>query len=75
LLDDRKAPVGPTPDEAAPPGAIVLATIASAPLSQIVEAMLPASDDWIAELPPPSLPCPINLPAGSRCDGFLYTCV
>ena len=42
--------VAPAPDEAAPTGAVVLATVASAPLSQIVETMLRASDDWIAEL-------------------------
>ena len=37
-------------DEAAPPGSVVVAEVSSAPLSQIVEAMLRASDNLIAEL-------------------------
>lgn len=37
-------------DQAAPSGAVVLAQVTSAPLSQIVSAMLRASDNLIAEL-------------------------
>ena len=37
-------------DQAAPAAAVVLASVPSAPVYQIVEAMLRASDNWIAEL-------------------------
>ena len=50
LLQSRGVAVGVAPDQNAPPGAVVLASVTSAPLSQIVEAMLRASDNWIAEL-------------------------
>ncbi len=50
LLSAQKVAVGSAPDQTAPPQAFVLASVSSAPLSQIVEAMLRASDDWIAEL-------------------------
>lgn len=50
LLQAQKIPVGSAPDQTAPANAIVLASVSSAPLSQIVETMLRASDDWIAEL-------------------------
>jgi D-alanyl-D-alanine carboxypeptidase/D-alanyl-D-alanine-endopeptidase (penicillin-binding protein 4) len=49
LVKDGVA-AGGGPDELAPAGAIVVATVQSAPLSQIVEAMLRGSDNWIAEL-------------------------
>ncbi len=50
LLSSPKSPVGPAADQTAPAGSVVLASVSSAPLSQIIEAMLRASDDWIAEL-------------------------
>lgn len=50
LLQLQGLPVGSMPDQTAPPGSVILATVSSAPLGQIVEAMLRASDDWIAEL-------------------------
>jgi D-alanyl-D-alanine carboxypeptidase/D-alanyl-D-alanine-endopeptidase (penicillin-binding protein 4) len=50
LLQQRKVAVGSQPDGVAPAGALVVASVSSAPLSQIVEAMLRASDNWIAEL-------------------------
>jgi D-alanyl-D-alanine carboxypeptidase/D-alanyl-D-alanine-endopeptidase (penicillin-binding protein 4) len=50
LLQSHQLPIGSQPDQAAPAGAVVLASVSSAPVSQIVEAMLRASDNWIAEL-------------------------
>jgi D-alanyl-D-alanine carboxypeptidase/D-alanyl-D-alanine-endopeptidase (penicillin-binding protein 4) len=51
LLVARRAAVGPSGiDQAPPAGATVVAQVESAPLSQIVEAMLEASDNLIAEL-------------------------
>jgi D-alanyl-D-alanine carboxypeptidase/D-alanyl-D-alanine-endopeptidase (penicillin-binding protein 4) len=50
LLQQHNVAVGPEPDQTAPAGAVVVASVSSAPLSQIVEAMLRASDNWIAEL-------------------------
>ncbi len=50
LLQLRQVPVGSQPDQTVPAGAVVLASVQSAPLSQIVEAMIRASDNWIAEL-------------------------
>jgi D-alanyl-D-alanine carboxypeptidase/D-alanyl-D-alanine-endopeptidase (penicillin-binding protein 4) len=50
LLQQRSVAVGSEPDQTAPAGAVVVASVSSAPLSQIVEAMLRASDNWIAEL-------------------------
>ncbi|HEX3540527.1 MAG TPA: D-alanyl-D-alanine carboxypeptidase [Acidimicrobiales bacterium] len=43
-------PVAGGPDQAAPAAAVVVASVPSAPVYQIVEAMLRASDNWIAEL-------------------------
>jgi len=51
LLVAHGVPVGgPFDDQAAPAGAVVLAQVSSAPLGQIVSAMLRASDNLIAEL-------------------------
>jgi D-alanyl-D-alanine carboxypeptidase/D-alanyl-D-alanine-endopeptidase (penicillin-binding protein 4) len=50
LLGQRHVAAAAGPDQSAPGGAVVMASISSAPLSQIVEAMLRASDNWIAEL-------------------------
>lgn len=50
LLQQHKVAVGSQPDAVAPAGAVVVASVSSAPVSQIVEAMLRASDNWIAEL-------------------------
>ena len=51
LLVAKSVGVGPTgADQAAPEGSVVVAEVLSAPLSQIVEAMLRASDNLIAEL-------------------------
>jgi D-alanyl-D-alanine carboxypeptidase/D-alanyl-D-alanine-endopeptidase (penicillin-binding protein 4) len=50
LLGQRHVAAAAGPDQSAPAGAVVLASVSSAPLSQIVEAMLRASDNWIAEL-------------------------
>ena len=51
LLAQRHVVVGPLgADQIAPATAVVVATIASAPLSQVVESMIRASDNWIAEL-------------------------
>jgi D-alanyl-D-alanine carboxypeptidase/D-alanyl-D-alanine-endopeptidase (penicillin-binding protein 4) len=51
LLVGRGVAVGgPSDDQAAPAGAVVLAQVTSAPLSEIVSAMLRASDNLIAEL-------------------------
>lgn len=51
LLGQRQVTTGPSGrDQAAPAKRVVLASVTSAPLSQIVEAMLRASDNWIAEL-------------------------
>ena len=50
LLTDRGGSVGSTNDETAPVHTIVLAQVQSAPLAQIVAAMLQASDNQIAEL-------------------------
>jgi D-alanyl-D-alanine carboxypeptidase/D-alanyl-D-alanine-endopeptidase (penicillin-binding protein 4) len=50
LLTDRGGSVGSTTDQVAPPNTVVLAQVQSAPLAQIVTAMLQASDNQIAEL-------------------------
>jgi len=50
LLQQHKVAVGSQPDGVAPAGAVVVASVTSAPLNQVVEAMLRASDNWIAEL-------------------------
>lgn len=50
LLAADHVAAAPEADQAAPAGGVVVASVSSAPLSQIVETMLRASDDWIAEL-------------------------
>ncbi len=51
LLTARHVAAGPAgADQPAPAAGVVIATLPSAPLSQIVEVMLRASDNWIAEL-------------------------
>jgi D-alanyl-D-alanine carboxypeptidase/D-alanyl-D-alanine-endopeptidase (penicillin-binding protein 4) len=50
LLQGHQLPIAAQADQSAPARAVVLASVSSAPLSQIVEAMLRASDNWIAEL-------------------------
>ena len=51
LASARGVAVGATgPDQAAPANGVVVAQVESAPLSQVVEAMLRASDNLIAEL-------------------------
>ena len=50
LFTDRGGSVGSTTDQIAPHNTVVLAKVQSAPLSQIVAAMLQASDNQIAEL-------------------------
>jgi D-alanyl-D-alanine carboxypeptidase/D-alanyl-D-alanine-endopeptidase (penicillin-binding protein 4) len=50
LLTGQNVAVTGGPDQAAPAKSVVLATVSSAPLSQIVESLIRASDDWIAEL-------------------------
>lgn len=50
LLGAEHVPATVGADQKAPKNAVVLATVSSAPLSQIVESMLRASDDWTAEL-------------------------
>ncbi|MGH9126334.1 MAG: D-alanyl-D-alanine carboxypeptidase/D-alanyl-D-alanine endopeptidase [Acidimicrobiales bacterium] len=50
LLAAQHVPAAAAADQAAPKGAVVLATVSSAPLTQIVESMIRASDDWTAEL-------------------------
>jgi D-alanyl-D-alanine carboxypeptidase/D-alanyl-D-alanine-endopeptidase (penicillin-binding protein 4) len=51
LASARGAAVGPTgPDQAAPANGVVVAQVESAPLGQVIEAMLRASDNLIAEL-------------------------
>jgi D-alanyl-D-alanine carboxypeptidase/D-alanyl-D-alanine-endopeptidase (penicillin-binding protein 4) len=50
LLGLRNVVAAGQSDATAPPRTVVLASVTSAPLSQIVEAMLRASDNWIAEL-------------------------
>ena len=50
LLSLRGAAAGSSRDEAAPAGGVVLARVTSAPLSQIVAAMLRESDNLAAEL-------------------------
>jgi D-alanyl-D-alanine carboxypeptidase/D-alanyl-D-alanine-endopeptidase (penicillin-binding protein 4) len=51
LLGLRSLAVGPSGgDRTAPSGGVVVALVSSAPLSQIVQSMLRASDNWIAEL-------------------------
>jgi serine-type D-Ala-D-Ala carboxypeptidase/endopeptidase (penicillin-binding protein 4) len=50
LLVARGAAAGSGPDQVAPAGGVVLARIASAPLSQVVAAMLRSSDNLAAEL-------------------------
>lgn len=51
LLTAKSVAIGPSgADQAAPAGSVVVAEVNSAPLSQIVEAMLRASDNLAAEL-------------------------
>ena len=51
LLAARHVAAGPPgADQTAPAAGMVIATVSSAPLSQIIEVMLRASDNWIAEL-------------------------
>ena len=50
LLVVRHVAAAAGPDATAPAGAAVVAQLASAPLSQIVDAMLRASDNLIAEM-------------------------
>jgi serine-type D-Ala-D-Ala carboxypeptidase/endopeptidase (penicillin-binding protein 4) len=50
LLGQRGIAAAQAADGPAPPGAVVLAQVQSAPLAQIVSAMLRASDNQIAEL-------------------------
>jgi D-alanyl-D-alanine carboxypeptidase/D-alanyl-D-alanine-endopeptidase (penicillin-binding protein 4) len=50
LLGTVGLPAAPGGDSTAPPGAFVIATIQSVPLSQILAAMLAPSDNLIAEL-------------------------
>jgi D-alanyl-D-alanine carboxypeptidase/D-alanyl-D-alanine-endopeptidase (penicillin-binding protein 4) len=50
LLTSRGIGARPGPDEPAPPGAIALAQVHSAPLDEIVAAMLRSSDNLAAEL-------------------------
>ena len=51
LLNDRGVSLpGPTAGGAAPAGAVVIATVRSAPLAEIVAAMLRASDNYVAEM-------------------------
>jgi D-alanyl-D-alanine carboxypeptidase/D-alanyl-D-alanine-endopeptidase (penicillin-binding protein 4) len=51
LLTDRGVSLpGPTAGSSAPGDAVVIATVRSAPLGQIVAAMLRASDNYVAEM-------------------------
>jgi D-alanyl-D-alanine carboxypeptidase/D-alanyl-D-alanine-endopeptidase (penicillin-binding protein 4) len=50
LLGGRHVAAAGSTDATAPAGAVVVAQVSSAPLSQIVQAMLRASDNLIAEL-------------------------
>jgi D-alanyl-D-alanine carboxypeptidase/D-alanyl-D-alanine-endopeptidase (penicillin-binding protein 4) len=51
LLTDRGVSLpGPTAGGGAPPDAVVIATVRSAPLGQIVAGMLRASDNYVAEM-------------------------
>ncbi|MGH9012191.1 MAG: D-alanyl-D-alanine carboxypeptidase/D-alanyl-D-alanine-endopeptidase [Acidimicrobiia bacterium] len=51
LLADRGVSLpGPTAGSSAPSDAVVIATVRSAPLGQIVAAMLRASDNYVAEM-------------------------
>jgi len=50
LLAARGVAAAAAADAVAPPGAVVVASVLSAPLQRIVEAMLQASDNQIAEL-------------------------
>jgi serine-type D-Ala-D-Ala carboxypeptidase/endopeptidase (penicillin-binding protein 4) len=51
LLTDRGVSLpGPTAGSGAPPDAVVIATVRSAPLGQIVAGMLRASDNYVAEM-------------------------
>ncbi|MDP9072772.1 MAG: D-alanyl-D-alanine carboxypeptidase/D-alanyl-D-alanine-endopeptidase [Actinomycetota bacterium] len=51
LLGQRHVVVGASgQDQTAPANGVVVATLQSAPLSQIIESMIRASDNWIAEL-------------------------
>jgi D-alanyl-D-alanine carboxypeptidase/D-alanyl-D-alanine-endopeptidase (penicillin-binding protein 4) len=51
LLSDRGVALpAPTAGGSAPPGAVVIATVRSAPLAQIVAGMLRASDNYVAEM-------------------------
>jgi D-alanyl-D-alanine carboxypeptidase/D-alanyl-D-alanine-endopeptidase (penicillin-binding protein 4) len=51
LLAARHVVVGPSGgDQTAPPGSVVVAQLQSAPLTQIIQIMLTASDNLIAEL-------------------------
>ena len=51
LLTDRGVSVpAPAPSSGAPPDGVVIATVRSAPLGDIVSAMLRASDNYVAEM-------------------------
>jgi D-alanyl-D-alanine carboxypeptidase/D-alanyl-D-alanine-endopeptidase (penicillin-binding protein 4) len=51
LLGDRGVALpAPTAGGSTPPGAVVIATVRSAPLAQIVAGMLRASDNYVAEM-------------------------
>jgi D-alanyl-D-alanine carboxypeptidase/D-alanyl-D-alanine-endopeptidase (penicillin-binding protein 4) len=50
LLQERNVAADPAAAQAAPGGAVVLAKIDSAPLSDVVAAMLRASDNFVAEV-------------------------
>jgi serine-type D-Ala-D-Ala carboxypeptidase/endopeptidase (penicillin-binding protein 4) len=67
VLEARGVVIRGTPRVgAAPPGAIPLASADSAPVAQLVAAMLKPSDDWIAEMLTKSLaPAPGSTAAGA----------
>ena len=67
VLEARGVMISGTPRAgAAPAGAVPLATTASAPVGELVAAMLKPSDDWIAELLTKALaPAPGSTAAGA----------
>ena len=67
VLEARGVVIRGTPRAGvAPPGAVALASAASAPVSALVAAMLKPSDDWIAELLTKGLaPAPGSTAAGA----------